>query len=375
MRLFEDPVARIGDPFMRRAAELAELGRGLTAPNPWVGCVLVSPDGRIVGEGFHERAGGPHAEVRAIADAGEAASGSTAYVTLEPCAHHGKTPPCVDALATAGVASVVVGVIDPDPRARDGALRLQELGIDVRYVSAADAAALGDQLEEWLLCNTAGRPWLTVKVGLSIDAKPSTLPGARTEITGPDGRVISMRLRRAADTVLVGATTLAGDDPALTRRAEDGTPDVRQPLRAVLCGETLPPSTAQIFTDGLGPAALLVPHDTSGAQLAPFVDSGVEVALYAAERGVASAADALAGLGAVHVLAETGPRTFTSIWDSGLLDALVIVTAGGIAGVQAPGIYRGEDEFPTTELERRVYALEAGVTGEVATVQWRRKIS
>ncbi len=182
MRLFEDPVARIGDPFMRRAAELAERGRGLTAPNPWVGCVLVSPDGAVVGEGFHERAGGPHAEVRAIADAGDGARGSTAYVTLEPCAHHGKTPPCVDALAAAGVARVVVGIIDPDPLARDGALRLRDLGVDVRYAAVDDAEALADHLEEWLLANTAGRPWLTVKVGLSIDARPSTLPGARTEI-------------------------------------------------------------------------------------------------------------------------------------------------------------------------------------------------
>jgi diaminohydroxyphosphoribosylaminopyrimidine deaminase / 5-amino-6-(5-phosphoribosylamino)uracil reductase len=371
LRLFEDLAARVGDPFMRRAAELAELGRGLTAPNPWVGCVLVSPDGRIVGEGFNERAGGPHAEARAIEDAGEAATGATAYVTLEPCTHQGRTPPCADALARAGVAEVVIGVTDPHPLARGGADRLRELGVSTRPCDPADTGALADQLEEWLFGVSAGRPFLTVKVGLSLDAKPSTMSGARAEITGRDGQIVSMALRRGADTVLVGATTVAADDPALTRRAQDGTPDERQPLRAVLAREHLPDPGARMFTDGLGPSVLLVPHTTAGSVLAPYADAGVEVALYGAEVGVASAVEALAGLGAVHVLAETGPRTFTSIWDSGLVDALVVVTAGGIAGVQAPGIYRGEDEYPTAELDRRMYALEASVVGEVAAVQWR----
>jgi diaminohydroxyphosphoribosylaminopyrimidine deaminase/5-amino-6-(5-phosphoribosylamino)uracil reductase len=371
LRLFEDPAARVGDPFMRRAAELAESGRGLTAPNPWVGCVLVSPEGRIVGEGFHERAGGPHAEVRAIEDAGGAAAGATAYVTLEPCAHQGRTPPCADALAGAGVADVVVGVTDPHPLGRGGVDRLRASGVAVRYCEEADTAALADQLEEWLRSISAGRPFVTVKVGLSLDAKPSMLPGARAEITGRDGQIVSMALRRGADTVLVGATTVAADDPALTRRAPDGTPDARQPLRAVLAGEHLPDPSSRMFTDGLGPAALLAPHTTAGAALEPYAAAGVEVALYGAEQGVGSALEALAGMGAVHVLAETGPRTFTSIWDSGLLDARVIVTAGGIAGVQAPGIYRGEEESPTAVLDRRMYALEASVVGEVAAVQWR----
>jgi diaminohydroxyphosphoribosylaminopyrimidine deaminase/5-amino-6-(5-phosphoribosylamino)uracil reductase len=373
LRLFDAPVARVGDPFMRRAAALAESVRGLTAPNPWVGCVIVSPDGRIVGEGFHERAGELHAEARAIAAAGADARGATAYVTLEPCAHQGRTPPCADALAQAGVADVVIGVTDPHPLARGGADKLRALGVNVRRCDPADEALLSELLEEWLFSVTAGRPFVTVKLGLSLDAKPSTITGARSEITGPDGQLVSMWLRRGADTVLVGATTVGADDPSLTRREPDGTPAARQPLRVVLAGETLPDPGATVFTDGLGPAALLVPHTTSGAALEPYADEGVDVALYGAERGIPSALEALAGLGAVHVLAETGPRTFTSIWDSGAMDALVIVTAGGIAGVQAPGIYRGEDEHPTAELHRAMSALEAGVVGEVAAVQWRTR--
>ena len=371
MRLFSDPVAAIGDVHLRRAAELSLDGRGRSAPNPWIGCVIVAPDGRVVGEGYHHHAGEPHAEVLALHEAGYQARGATAYVTLEPCAHTGRTPPCSEALAAAGISAVLIGIEDPNPLARGGAQRLRDMGVTVRYANPADAAAVADLLEEWLHALATGRPWVTAKVALSLDGRPALHTGVRAEITGTDGAVITRALRRAADAVLVGATTVSADDPALTRRDAGAHPDGDQPLRVVLAGETLPSPAAILFNDGLGPSALLVPEGTSATALRPFADAGVEVALYGGVGDIGSGLTALAGLGVTHVLAETGPRTFTSLWNADAIDALVTVTAGGVAGVQAPSLFRGESTEGES-LERRFAALEAGVAGTVAAVQWRR---
>jgi diaminohydroxyphosphoribosylaminopyrimidine deaminase/5-amino-6-(5-phosphoribosylamino)uracil reductase len=374
MRLFSDEVAGIGDPHLRHAAELALRGRGLTAPNPWVGCVIVAPDGTVVGEGFHERAGEPHAEANALAQAGDLARGATVYVTLEPCAHTGNTPPCAQSLAQAGVAEVVIGIPDPNPLARGGADYLRYAGVGVRFADGADAAALSLLLEEWLHSVTSGRPWVTVKVGLSLDGKASMSAGVRTSMTGMDGALVTMALRAAHDAVLVGATTVAADNPSLTRRYPDHTPYERQPLRVVLAGESTPDPRSRMFTDGRGPTAVLLPDSATAERMKTMRDAGAEVALYSATRGVAAAMEALAALGVVSVLAETGPRTFTTFWDADLVDALVTVTAGGMAGPQGPSLYRGETEsYEVTELPRRMIAIEAGVTGEVAAVQWRRR--
>lgn len=371
MRLFSDPVADIGDPHLRRAAELSLVGRGHTAPNPWVGCVIVAPDGHVVGEGYHRHAGQPHAEVLALHEAGYEARGATAYVTLEPCAHTGRTPPCSEALAAAGIAEVVIGIEDPNPLARGGAQRLRDMGVRVRYASSDDAAAISILLEEWLHALATGRPWVTAKVALSLDGRPALRTGVRTEITGVDGATITRALRRAADAVLVGATTVSADDPALTRRDAQGNPDPEQALRVVLAGETLPSPQARLFHDGLGPSAMLVPDHTPAPTLQPFRDAGIEVALYAGSGDIGSGLEALAGLGVTHVLAETGPRTFTSMWSASAIDALVTVTAGGVAGAQAPSLFRGESTHGEV-LERPFAALEAGVAGAIAAVQWRR---
>ena len=373
MRLFSDPVASIGDPHLRRAAELSLVGRGRTAPNPWVGCVIVAPDGRVVGEGHHHHAGEPHAEVLALHEAGYEARGATVYVTLEPCAHTGRTPPCSEALAAAGIAEVVIGIEDPNPLARGGAQRMRDMGVRVRLAEPGDAAAISDLLEEWLHSLATGRPWVTAKVALSLDGRPALRTGVRTEITGTDGATITRVLRRAADAILVGATTVSADDPALTRRDEDGDPDGEQPLRVVLAGETLPAPEAKLFTDGLGRSALLVPDDTPSEILRPFTDAGIEVALYGGHGDIGSGLEALAGLGVTHVLAETGPRTFTSLWNANAIDALVTVTAGGVAGAQSPSLFRGESTEGEA-LERRFAALEAGVAGTIAAVQWRRAV-
>ena len=370
MRLFSDPVATIGEPHLRRAAELSLVGRGRSAPNPWVGCVIVASDGHVVGEGYHHHAGEPHAEVLALHEAGYQARGATAFVTLEPCPHTGRTPPCSEALAAAGVSEVVIGIEDPNPLARGGAQRMRDMGVTVRFAEPGDAAAIAALLEEWLHALATGRPWVTAKVALSLDGRPALHTGVRSEITGTDGAMITRTLRRAADAILVGATTVAADDPALTRRDDDGVPDHDQPLRVVLAGETLPSPEARLFGDGLGRSALLVPEDTPSSALRPFADLGVDVALNGSAGDIGSALTALAGLGVTHVLAETGPRTFTSMWNADAIDALVTVTAGGVAGPQAPSLFRGESSESDTLL-RRFRALEAGVSGEVAAVQWR----
>ena len=371
MRLFSDLVAAIGDRYFRYAARLAERGRGRTAPNPWVGCVIADAGGTVVGEGFHSRAGDPHAEILALRQAGDRARGATAYVTLEPCAHTGKTPPCAPELVAAGVAEVVVGIPDPNPLARGGARFLRDAGIPVRFADGSDAAALTALLEEWLHATATGRPWITVKTALSLDGRPGMTTGLRADMTGVDGAVITQTLRQAADTILVGETTLASDDPSLTRRSPDGTPDAAQPCRVVLARESMPEPSARIFTDGLGPTAVLAPDTTPASDLKRLASVGAEIALYSQDGGMTSAIGALAGLGAVSVLAETGPRTFTSLWDADLIDALVTVTAGGVAGAQAPSLFRGE-QGETDSLPRRMRALEAGVSGAVAAVQWRR---
>jgi diaminohydroxyphosphoribosylaminopyrimidine deaminase/5-amino-6-(5-phosphoribosylamino)uracil reductase len=214
---------------MRRALALAECGRGRTSPNPLVGCVIVSGD-RLVGEGWHERAGGEHAEVVALRAAGEAARGSTVVVTLEPCNHYGRTPPCTDALLAAGVARVVAAVEDPHPAAAGGAERLRAAGVEVDIGLRRDEAAR--QNEVFLHGEAAGRPFVVAKAAVSLDGRIAAAEGSSQWLTGPDARAEAHRLRAAVDAVVVGSGTVLADDPQLTVRLPGY--NGRQPLRVVL---------------------------------------------------------------------------------------------------------------------------------------------
>ena len=213
---------------MDRALALAASVRTSTAPNPWVGCVLESPDGRIF-EGATAPPGGPHAEAAALALAGDAAQGATAWVTLEPCSHHGRTPPCADALIAAGVRRVVVALVDPDAQvAGEGVDRLRQAGIEVEVgLRAEQGRAL---LAPYLKHRTTGRPWVVLKLAASLDGRTAAPDGTSQWITGEEARVDAHRLRAESDAVLVGAGTVRLDDPSLTVRHIDG-PD---PLRVVL---------------------------------------------------------------------------------------------------------------------------------------------
>ena len=216
---------------LERALELAERGRGTTPPNPMVGAVAVR-DGEVVGEGWHERKGGPHAEVVALEAAGERARGATLFVTMEPCSHHGSTPPCTDAILAAGISKVVAGAFDPNPEARGGLDVLRAAGVEVEYVDSFRARA---QNEAWRAWVAKARPFVILKLALTLDGRVS-VPGARW-VSGEESRRRVHELRAAVDAVAVGMGTVLADDPQLTAREVDVP---RQPRRLAFGRGPLP---------------------------------------------------------------------------------------------------------------------------------------
>jgi len=217
--------------YLERALELAERGRGTTRPNPVVGAVVVS-DGEVVGEGWHERKGGPHAEVVALEAAGERARGATLYVTMEPCGHHGSTPPCTEAVLEAGVAKVVAGSLDPNPEAAGGVAYLRAQGIEVEDASSFDARAQNEAWRTWI---ATGRPFVTYKVAATLDGRV-TVPGSRW-VSREESRRLVHELRAASDAVAVGMGTVRADAPSLTARGVDAQ---RQPRRLAFGHGPLP---------------------------------------------------------------------------------------------------------------------------------------
>jgi diaminohydroxyphosphoribosylaminopyrimidine deaminase/5-amino-6-(5-phosphoribosylamino)uracil reductase len=284
---------------MRRALTLAERGRGATSPNPLVGCVLVR-DGAIVGEGHHARAGGPHAEAVALADAGDAARGATAYVTLEPCDHHGRTPPCSAALIEAGVRRVVVATLDPDPRV-DGAgvRRLRDAGVEVEVGLLEDEARA--QNEAFLTSQARGRPFVLYKTAMTLDGKIATRTGHSRWITGEASRARVQRWRHELDAVAVGVTTVLLDDPRLTARVEGG----RTPLKVVFDSVArTPPDAALLRPDDAGVPARTIVYvgpQAPEARRAALRAAGAEVVVLDGPAGRPAVGAALADLDAREV--------------------------------------------------------------------------
>lgn len=243
---------------MRLAAEHSQAVKGTTYPNPPVGAVILDASGDIAAVGATQPAGGPHAEVVALRAAGERAAGGTAVVTLEPCNHHGRTPPCVDALLAAGVAAVVYAVSDPNPAAAGGAARLHAAGVAVTGGIGAAEVASGP-LREWLHKQRTGFPHLTWKFATSIDGRSAAADGSSQWITSTAARADLHRRRAAADAIVVGTGTVLTDDPSLTARREDGTLASRQPLRVVVGEREIPPEAAVLSEDS--PTMLLRTRD------------------------------------------------------------------------------------------------------------------
>jgi diaminohydroxyphosphoribosylaminopyrimidine deaminase/5-amino-6-(5-phosphoribosylamino)uracil reductase len=318
-----------------------------------VGAVLVR-DGRAVGEGFHLAPGEPHAEAQALAAAGELAAGATCYVTLEPCAHHGRTPPCVDALVAARVARVVAAVADPDPRvAGAGLARLRAAGVPVDV--GVGAAAAVQQNAAYLTHRRLGRPRVTLKAGASLDGKVAASDGTSRWITGPAARADAHRLRADADAVAVGAGTALADDPRLTVRLPGWTG--RQPLRVLIDAAGRVGAGGHLFdgeaptlvaTTPAAPAAAVEAWKAAGAEVvtcaaAPIAVGGT-LAAFPVGRGVDlhDLARALGTRGVLELLVEGGPRLHASFWAAGLADRLVWYLAPlVIGGDGAPGLLRG----------------------------------
>jgi diaminohydroxyphosphoribosylaminopyrimidine deaminase/5-amino-6-(5-phosphoribosylamino)uracil reductase len=281
---------------MGRAIELAGRGLGTVSPNPVVGCVVLDAAGEVVGEGWHVVAGGPHAEVAALQDAGERASGGTAVVTLEPCSHTGRTGACTTALLAAGIRRVVFAVDDPNPLARGGADVLRAAGIEVESgVLEADAERVN---EAWLHTVRRGRPFVIWKYGASLDGQIAAADGTSRWITGEDARRDSHLLRAQVDAILVGVGTVLADDPLLTvRPPASEPPPKRQPLRVVFDRTGRTPPGAKICDDS---AETIITADPPGKALAELHSRGV-----------------------VSVLLEGGPTLAGAFWDDGLIDKVV----------------------------------------------------
>lgn len=336
---------------MTRALELAERGLETTHPNPRVGCIIAQGES-IVGEGWHERAGEPHAEVNALRAAGSKAVGATAYVTLEPCSHHGRTPPCVDALLAARVARVVFALEDPNPRVSgQGAEALRRAGVTVE--SGLMAAEAADLNPGFLKRMRSGRPWVTVKLAMSLDGRTALANGASQWITGPAAREDVQHWRARSSAILTGIGTVLADDPRLDVRLPD-LPSGKsrpQPLRVVLDARLQTPPTARMLTRG-GPV-LIMTAATRGERepgladrWAELVKRGAEIEAVSTSRSDAAAAggdrlnlrDVLDGLGRREVnelWIEAGSRLAGALLREALVDELILYIAPKLLGPQA----------------------------------------
>jgi diaminohydroxyphosphoribosylaminopyrimidine deaminase / 5-amino-6-(5-phosphoribosylamino)uracil reductase len=341
---------------MRRALRLAQRGWGQTAPNPLVGAVVVR-DGVVVGEGWHERWGGAHAEVEALRAAGERARGATVYVTLEPCNHHGKTPPCTDALLAAGVRRVVVAAADPNPIAAGGAERLRAAGVEVAV--GVEAGAAVEMNAPFFHAIRSDRPWVTLKLALSIDGALADHTRRPGWLTGPRSRREVHRLRAGSDAVAVGIGTALADDPLLTVR--DAPAPRVPPLRIVFDrAGRLPPTSRLVRSLAEGPVAVVsADPPPDGAQR--LEEGGVTLV------PAGSIDEALRALRARHgvraLLVEGGAGLASSLWDRGVVDRLIIFQAPVVLGAGALPAFVGASGA-RAEQARRLPVVERRALGD-----------
>ncbi|KWS57028.1 riboflavin biosynthesis protein RibD [Pseudomonas amygdali pv. morsprunorum] len=326
--------------YMARALELARNGLYSTHPNPRVGCVIVR-DGQIVGEGWHVRAGEPHAEVHALRQAGELARGATAYVTLEPCSHQGRTPPCADALVNAGLARVVAAMQDPNPEVSGrGLLRLMNAGMGVQCgVLESEARALN---KGFLKRMETGQPYIRVKMAMSLDGRTAMASGESQWITGPEARSAVQRLRAQSSVVLTGADTVLADKARLTVRPDElglnaeltALAAARPPLRVLIDGRLRVPLDAPFFQAG---SALVVTCAAASAR-GRYQEEGHEMLALADSAGhvdLRKLMGELATRGVNEVLVEAGPRLAGAFARLGLVDEFQIFIAGKFLGSSA----------------------------------------
>ncbi len=320
--------------FMARALRLAESGLYSATPNPRVGCVLVR-DGTVVGEGWHEKAGGPHAEVHALQSAGDLARGATAYVTLEPCSHHGRTPPCCEALLATGIGRVVAAMQDPNPLvAGQGLAWLRDAGL------AVDSGLLANEARElnigFVSRMERGRPWVRLKAAASLDGRTALENGSSQWITGPDARRDGHRWRARACAILTGIGTVRDDDPQLTVRDVE---TARQPLRVVVDSRLeIDPSARVLQGERVLVVAAVENHllasiiEARGAEVIFLPNDTGKVDLQALMRELAKR-----GINELHV--EAGFKLNGSLLREGLVDELLLYLAPSLIGDASRGLF------------------------------------
>jgi len=360
---------------MAEALRLGHTYKGRTAPNPAVGAVVVR-DGEIIGRGAHAKAGGPHAETIALAQAGGGANRATLYVTLEPCAHHGRTPPCANAVAAAGIARVVIGTLDPNPAvAGKGAALLAAAGVDVTIgVYERRSRHL---VEDFASAVVRGRPWVTAKYAMSLDGKLATRAGDSKWITGEAARRFAHQLRSEHGAVVVGKNTVGRDDPRLTARPEDH-PSASRPVRIVVTSEGDIPTAAALWEATPAPIWVACTGAISRSAVKRLTESGAEVIRCEGERGKVSLDSLLrnvAARGINSLLVEGGGELLGGFFDADLVDRVVAFVApvviggrGAVPAVGGKGVTAIANAFRLREVTRRRYGDDLCVDGYVVDV-------
>ncbi|WP_022853553.1 bifunctional diaminohydroxyphosphoribosylaminopyrimidine deaminase/5-amino-6-(5-phosphoribosylamino)uracil reductase RibD [Thermodesulfatator atlanticus] len=317
--------------FMRKALQEGRKGLGRTSPNPPVGAVVVK-NGQIVGRGYHRKAGTPHAEVHALREAGEEARGATIYVTLEPCNHQGRTPPCTQAILRAGIKRVVIGCPDPNPKAKGGAEFLKEKGLEVvTGVLVKECAVL---CRFFLKSVTQKYAWIIAKAAMSLDGRIATRTGDSKWITGEAARRFGHRLRNICDAILVGKNTVILDNPSLTCRIRGG----RDPIRIVLDTKLSLPLTYKIFQQKRGKTILACSEQVDKKKVKAFEEAGVEVWPLPLKEGMIdlyALGEKALSQGILSILVEGGATVHGSFFDSGLVDEIAFFYGPYIIGGEA----------------------------------------
>ena len=355
--------------WMRRALRLAARGRGATSPNPMVGAVVVKR-GRVIGAGYHREAGGPHAEVHALRQAGAAAAGATVYVSLEPCCHHGRTPPCTEALAAAAVSRVVAACLDPDARVSGKGLRwLSRRDIRTEVgVLEGEARRLN---EAYLKRVTTGLPFVSLKAAMSLDGKTATAGGESKWITGEKARAFGHRLRADHDAVMVGIGTVLADDPELTVRQAKG----RTPLRVVIDSRARTPVDARLLGADERPPLIVAARRAPEARRRRLARAGAEVWVARSRAGgidLKSLMKRLAGHGVQSILLEGGGTLAAGALADGLVDRVYFFLAPRLIGggkaatpVDGAGVGRLAAATRLGALRTRRIGEDLLITGEV----------
>jgi diaminohydroxyphosphoribosylaminopyrimidine deaminase / 5-amino-6-(5-phosphoribosylamino)uracil reductase len=370
---------------MAEALALGERGRLTAPPNPWVGCVVVAPDGQVVGRGFHRRAGEPHAEVHALREAGDRARGATAHITLEPCAHQGRTPPCAPALVAAGVSRVVVAVLDPDEKvAGRGIEILRAAGITVDIGVGAEEAARS--LAPYLHHRRTGRPLCLLKTAASIDGRTAAADGTSQWITGPEARADAHRLRAESGAVVVGAGTALADLPTLTHRNLDFEEGLAapQPLRVLIDAAGRVPATGPLFDTSLAPTLVITTAVADPEARRKWKEAGAEVEDVApaappspgagsappgATVDLRAALELLGRRGILQAMVEGGATLHGALLRAGLVDRIVVYQGGTVLGPEALAAFAGPGPATLEEASRwRLAAIRQ--VGSDARLDW-----